>query len=288
MLLMLTSAVFAVLALAGIALVFMQGQFTTVDGLFFTGILALIAAVFGANAAYEFRTWRKRGSKTRAVSEKPAPSIEPKGATRATTSPAPSPVTSTGPASAAVQPATEKPAPVQAQAEPKAAPAVTPKTTSTPQAAPTEDQYPVAPGAMLVRDEIELPDGIGAVGKAFVPGWKLVERADARQLNRAIERAGWHVFYVAAEYEGATWDLTREEAEQRVLGELLAELGTYNGFEVTRRQTRRAFGWWHVRVWGHARQVQKSLFLSERPAGRQCVPVVVPTRERPEDEAWAA
>lgn len=302
MLLFVVSAVFAVLALAGIALVFTQGQFATVDGLFFTGILALIAIVFGANAAYEFRAWRSRGAGATSAADNKSATPSAKSTAAATAASA-KPVASAGAASAAAQPAAEKPVaavspiekPVaQAQPEPKpvVAPALqpspAPKPAPAPKPGPAEDQFPLAPGAMLVREGIELPPTIAVSGQAFVPGWMLVERTDAAKIKRAIEHAGWHMIYLAPEPEAAAWGTTREQAEKRAMQQLLAEVGRHNGFEITRRRTRNRFGIFHVTFAGHARQVQKSPFLFERPAPARPLFSVEMARSDREQEVRAA
>lgn len=58
--LLITSAVLALLPLLGIAWIVTRGTVTTVDGLFMSLILLAISGVFGMNAAWELRRLRRR------------------------------------------------------------------------------------------------------------------------------------------------------------------------------------------------------------------------------------
>src|SRR5438270_13699276 len=60
--LLITSAVLALLPLLGIAWILTRGTITTVDGLFMSLILLAISGVFGMNTAWELRRVRRRSA----------------------------------------------------------------------------------------------------------------------------------------------------------------------------------------------------------------------------------
>jgi len=122
----------------------------------------------------------------------------------------------------------------------------------------------VKPGIVLVREGIQFPRPFELKSIASQPGWNIVE-SNAVEIDRQVNEAGWHFFWMAAVIKGSSFALNPGKAVAKALGRLLTEVGRFNAVEIANVRVKSFLGLHYATVRGHARHIQQSPILLRYP-----------------------
>jgi hypothetical protein len=124
----------------------------------------------------------------------------------------------------------------------------------------------VKPGIVLIRDGARCPRPLELKRSICYPGWNVVECTT--EIDRQANKAGWHLFWIAAVIEDSALALDSGKAVTKALRHLLAEVGHFNAVEIESVRVRSFLGLHYATVRGHARHIQQSpiLFGKSAPA----------------------
>jgi len=118
-------------------------------------------------------------------------------------------------------------------------------------------------GTILIENTFVGPREFLLESDLHSSGWRSVRGVDSYELGRSIGRVGWTFFYMANEVRAGAFGGSQERAQHRALQHVLAgvTLENCNCFEISSVRSKKFLGLQHVRVAGHARHVQKSMFF---------------------------
>jgi hypothetical protein len=119
-------------------------------------------------------------------------------------------------------------------------------------------------GAILIEDGALLPESLWLESEPCSNGWRRVKNLDGSGLDGRVRDAGWTFFFLAGEIKATVFGFDLEKTTHRAIARLLASLKSdkLNCLEITQVVWKRFLGLPYVSVSGHARQIQKSMFLS--------------------------
>jgi hypothetical protein len=117
--------------------------------------------------------------------------------------------------------------------------------------------------SILIREGTSLPPALSIESEAFLPGWRVVKNLDRQGLARAVEGAGWNIFYLADEMRAIVWGRERSGTLRRAVKCILAkqEGQKFNSLEITRIVVKRFLGIPFMRVAVHSRHIQRAFAL---------------------------
>jgi hypothetical protein len=116
---------------------------------------------------------------------------------------------------------------------------------------------------VLIREGTALPTVLSIESEAFIPGWRVVKNLDRQTLARAVEGAGWNIFYLAGEMRAIVWGRERSGTLRRAVKGVLAkqEGPKFNSLEITKAVAKRFLGIPFMSVIAHSRHIQQGLGL---------------------------
>ena len=119
-------------------------------------------------------------------------------------------------------------------------------------------------GAILIEAGALLPESLWLESELCSNGWRRVKNLDGVGLDRRVRDAGWTFFFLAGESKASVFGFDLEKTTHRATTRLLANLKSdkLNCLEITQVVWKRFLGMPYVSVSGHARHIQKSMFLS--------------------------
>lgn len=119
-------------------------------------------------------------------------------------------------------------------------------------------------GAILIEDGALLPESLWLESEPCSNGWRRVKNLDGSGLDGRVRNAGWTFFFLAGEIKASVFGFDLEKTTHRATTRLLANLKAdkLNCLEITQVVWKRFLGMPYVSVSGHARHIQKSMFLS--------------------------
>ncbi len=269
MLLVLISALLSLAALAGMAFTVLQGSLMTVDGLFFTLILAAIFTILSLNTLYELRHLRAKRASTKGGGQGTAPQ------TRAAAS-----GTGSGPALEA------EPSEVQSDAVSRRSTVLTvpslPRRTQRKEpvrkSARQSTVDGITAGTVLIRTDLALPEAMDAGAQPFVSeapavegvwggNWRVAQGSTA-WLERSLYEAGLNIFCLVGSFEGSGWARNEKQALRKALRPILAAIAAQgrNALEIATLRSANFLGLHHVTVFAHARHIQRTSYMLESGA----------------------
>lgn len=138
----------------------------------------------------------------------------------------------------------------------------------------TPQSLVIQPGTVLIREGTAWPDGVQFATRAFIPGWQAVEGSTSAQIDRAINKAGWHFFYLAAELQESALGRELQTAIDKAVRKLAAvvERDSRNALEITGVRIRRLPGLFYVTLKAHARHIKDTPFLFDAPRYSPWIP----------------
>jgi hypothetical protein len=99
--------------------------------------------------------------------------------------------------------------------------------------------------------------------EAFITGWRIVKNLDRQALARAVEGAGWNIFYLAGEMRAVVWG--RERVRNLAQGSKVYSGETrrqkFDSLEITGIVVKRFLGVPFMRVAVHSRHIQRGFGL---------------------------
>jgi hypothetical protein len=121
-------------------------------------------------------------------------------------------------------------------------------------------------GAIVIKEEILLPQDLEFNSEVCAPGWKIVTDADGAQLDRRIRKAGWNFFCMAEEVRASAFGINAQRMIHRAIARILKDhrSDAFNALEIKQIAplgSRRFPGIWYVAVSARFRHIQESLFL---------------------------
>jgi len=125
------------------------------------------------------------------------------------------------------------------------------------------------PGLALVREGTALPEDLHLGWGTFMPGWRLPTGLRAQDVDKKLERARWHFFYMAEQVAASAWGRNEGEAAGRAMKKLLRNFDArLNSVEITGYKAKSVGPLHHVKVTAHPRHIQASPILFE--ASKYC------------------
>ena len=129
-------------------------------------------------------------------------------------------------------------------------------------------QETIKAGTVLIKDGTLLPDAFTLESEPCSPGWRAIRGLDGYAVDRKVHNAGWTFFYLAGENQSSVFGGAGQETVRRAIKQILAGSVTenVNCLEITRIVFKTFLGVPYARVSFHLRNLQKSMFLSEKGA----------------------
>ncbi len=90
-------------------------------------------------------------------------------------------------------------------------------------------EHEIKVGAVLIKDNTLLPEGLRLEAGSCVPGWGVVKDFDGYGLDRAIQRTGWTFFCLAGEVKATVFGIDNQSMLRRAIERILAR-GKSDGF----------------------------------------------------------
>jgi hypothetical protein len=126
--------------------------------------------------------------------------------------------------------------------------------------------HEITAGTILIKDNAPLPNELQFESEPCVPGWTLVKGFDGYELDREIQKAGWHFFSYAGEINATVFGMDEQTMVRRAIERILANPKSekFNSLEITRVASvgSKRFPLVHyVTVSASSRHIQESMVL---------------------------
>lgn len=126
--------------------------------------------------------------------------------------------------------------------------------------------HKITTGSILVKENALLPRELQFESEPSVPGWRLVEGFDGYQLDRELQKAGWHFFCLAGEIKATVFGMDEQHMVRRAIERILANPKSkkFNCLEITRVasvSSKRFSLVQYVTVSASSRHIQESMVL---------------------------
>ena len=133
----------------------------------------------------------------------------------------------------------------------------------------------IKPGSIWVMDGAHLAPSLLLQSQSDSNGWAAVQD-DRHTFERAVQKAGWTLFFMAGEIKATVLGFDKEKALRAALRRLIANVTSQrcNSIEITRVTGRSFLGVPYVNVSAHPRHLQKGVCFS--PDGADSEPVHSP------------
>jgi hypothetical protein len=130
-------------------------------------------------------------------------------------------------------------------------------------------------GSIWVMDRANLPPSLLLQSGSDLNGWAAVQD-DRPTFEKAVQNAGWTLFFMAGEIEATVLGFDKEKALRAAFRRLIANVTSQhcNSIEITRVTGRSFLGVLYVNVSAHPRHVQQGVCFSG--AGGDSEPVHSP------------
>ena len=121
-------------------------------------------------------------------------------------------------------------------------------------------------------DGAHLPPSLLLQSPSDSNGWAAVQD-DGPTFEKAVQKAGWTLFFMAGEIEATVLGFDREKAVRAAFKRLIANVTSQhcNSIEITRVTGTSFLGVPYVSVSAHARHLQKGVCFSAAGAGSETV-----------------
>ena len=118
-------------------------------------------------------------------------------------------------------------------------------------------------GTIMMSPGTLFPESLHISGEPYWHGWNMVNKAEAALLDTNVRKAGWRLFFLAANTPTIVWGTWGEKNARKAMQRLLGKVKSlrFNCLEVTAIVSRKFLGVPYVRVSAHSRHVQKGLIL---------------------------
>ena len=118
-------------------------------------------------------------------------------------------------------------------------------------------------GTILIEEGTLLPESVRIESAPYSKGWRLVNFLGGSELDQAIGKAGWTLFYIAGEVGATVFGFDEERVLRRAVNRVLANLKSenFNCLEITQVAARSFLGIPYVTVSAHPRHIQESMVL---------------------------
>jgi hypothetical protein len=119
-------------------------------------------------------------------------------------------------------------------------------------------------GTVLFKDSTIFPEHFRCESDSYSPGWRSVKGIDGCELDRQINSAGWHFFFLAGEYKVTAFGREGQETTRRAITQIqaLVKSERFNSFEITRVTPKAFLGFPYTTLSFHMRNIQESVLLS--------------------------
>ena len=120
--------------------------------------------------------------------------------------------------------------------------------------------YAIKTGTILIEGGASMPVSLGLEGVASSNGWRSVSNLDLRQLDTAIQQAGWTFFFMAGEIKITAFGWDKQQAARRAMKRVLSNVEAQhcNCVELTGVSAKSFLGMPYASVTAHSRHIQQS------------------------------
>jgi hypothetical protein len=127
-------------------------------------------------------------------------------------------------------------------------------------------------GTIMICPGTLVPESLHISADPYWRGWKMVNKAETAFLDTNVRKAGWRLFFLAANTLTIVWGTWGEKNARKAMQRLLGKVKSlhFNCLEITAIVSRKFLGIPYVHVSAHSRHMQKGLILQsldERSGG---------------------
>jgi hypothetical protein len=119
-------------------------------------------------------------------------------------------------------------------------------------------------GTVLFEEGTIFPGQLLVESDAYSPGWRSVKGTDGYGLDRQINSAGWHFFFLAGEYKVTAFGRDGQNTIRKAITQIqaLVKSEKVNSFEITSVAPKTFLGIPYTTLSFHMRNIQESALLS--------------------------
>jgi hypothetical protein len=126
---------------------------------------------------------------------------------------------------------------------------------------------------LLIADRTSVPESLALQTDPYWNGWSLIRTAGSLELDRRIQTAGWHFFYLASAIKATVFGFPRQPTIRRAMKRLITAVASaeYNCVQVEDIRTGSLLGFPYVSISARPRHIQQSSVLLPRVRQRNGV-----------------
>ena len=123
----------------------------------------------------------------------------------------------------------------------------------------------IRPGTILIDDAPWLMQLLPLKSEPYSGKWSVLKGPDGFSVDREINDAGWHFFFLAAEVKAMFFGAIKARKVQDALKRILRKVRSqnFNCLEITGIEAKRFFGISYATVSAHSRHIQQSSQLDD-------------------------
>jgi hypothetical protein len=135
--------------------------------------------------------------------------------------------------------------------------------------------------SVLLHASTKLPGGLNFEPKPVLAGWISDPQVKSAELDRLLNRAGWHYFFVPPEVHACALGFNNTHALSRALKKLMtrAQAERLNALQITTMRTKKSLGLHYAKCGANLRHIQDGLVLS--PASERMLERATDNATRP-------
>jgi hypothetical protein len=118
-------------------------------------------------------------------------------------------------------------------------------------------------GTVFIKEGTTLPESLRIESEPYSKGWRLITQLGGCDFDRTVSEAGWTLFFMAGEVNATVLGSDSQGSADRAVRKLMMKMNGFNCLEIAQVASGRALGLPSVTASGHARHIQKSMFLVE-------------------------
>jgi len=118
-------------------------------------------------------------------------------------------------------------------------------------------------GMLLIKDGTSLPPGLQVESEPYLKGWSLIRNLDSSAMDRKLCDSAWSFFFMAGETKAMAFGSDLVETTRRAVRKIVGGMRSkkFNCLEISRVEKKQFLGLPFVRVGGHPRHIQESMYL---------------------------
>lgn len=135
--------------------------------------------------------------------------------------------------------------------------------------------------SVLLHASTKLPGGLNFEPKPVLAGWVSDPQVKSAELDRLLNRAGWHYFFVPPEVHACALGFNNTHALSRALKKLMtrAQAERLNALQITTMRTKKFLGLHYAKCGANLRHIQDGLVLA--PASERMLERATDNATRP-------